>query len=104
MKKLLLSSFALTALLACAASGPVERSARAEAELADELEGRVAGEPVSCVDQRDIRGQEAVGDCLTLSEGRGAVHYLNHPRGGCPPLHIGWTLVVSRTTRPLPQS
>ena len=98
MKKLLISSFALTALLACAASGPVERTARADAELVDELDGRVAGDPVSCVSQREVSGHEAVGNGLILFKGKGQVDYLNHPQGGCPTLNYGRTLVFRTTS------
>ena len=72
---------------------------RAEAELADELEGRVAGEPVTCISQRDIRAHEAAGDGLILFEGRGDVDYLNHPQGGgCPTLRFGRALVFRTTS------
>lgn len=98
MNKLLLSSFALSTLLACAAFGQVESSARADAEQIDKLEGRVAGESVSCISQRDVRGHEAVGDGLILFQGKGRVDYLNHPQGGCPNLNYGRTLVFRTTS------
>jgi hypothetical protein len=97
MKKLLVWGLATSALISCAPAGPVELSPSAQAELAEELEGRVAGEPVSCVDQREIRSNRSIGSGVILFEGDSDILWVNRPQGGCP-LQFGRTLVTRSTT------
>ena len=88
-----LVTLALAGLVAgCMAQQPVELTADAQAELARELDGRVAGDPVSCLNQRDIRGNRSVGEAVLLFDGPGDLVYVNRPPGGCPSLDHGRAL------------
>ena len=78
----------------CMEREPVELSADAQAELARELEGRTAGDPVACVEQRDIRGNRSVGDGVILFDGPSGIVYVNRPAAGCPSLNYGRALVT----------
>jgi hypothetical protein len=84
-------------LAGCINQEPVELSADAQAELASELEGRTAGPPTPCVNQRDIRGNRSVGEGVLLFDGPGDTVYVNRPDGGCPSLNYGRAL-RTRTT------
>ncbi|WP_129793562.1 hypothetical protein [Sphingosinicella sp. CPCC 101087] len=84
-------------LAGCMNQEPVELSADAQAELASELEGRTAGAPVPCVNQRDIRGNRSVGEGVLLFDGPSDIVYVNRPAGGCPSLDYGRAL-RTRTT------
>jgi hypothetical protein len=74
------------------AQEPVELTADAQAELARELAGRTAGDPVPCLNQRDIRGNRSVGEAVLLFDGPGDLVYVNRPAGGCPSLDHGRAL------------
>ena len=65
-----------------------------QAELAAELDGRVAGDPVACVKQRDIRGNRSVGEGVILFDGPSGIIYVNRPAAGCPSLDRGRSLVT----------
>ena len=78
----------------CMAQEPIELSAEAQAELARELDGRTAGDPVPCVSQRDIRGNRSVGEGVILFDGVGDTVWVNRPAGGCPSLDHGRALVT----------
>lgn len=83
------------ALATAGAQGPSERDAARTAEL---MAGRTAGEPVSCVNMRDLGSSRSIGDGDILFEGPGRrIVYVNRPVGGCPDLGPGRTL-VTRTT------
>jgi hypothetical protein len=81
----------------CAHGGPADVSASAKARTAEQaarlaavLQGRVAGPPQDCVDQRSFDNQEPFGNSAILfSGGPGDVVYLNRPRGGCVGLDLG---------------
>ena len=81
----------------CMEQEPVELTADAQAELARELEGRTAGDPVPCVSQRDLRGNRSIGEEVILFDGPGDLVYVNRPAGGCPSLDYGRAL-STRTT------
>lgn len=68
-------------------------------ELAAETASRLAGQPQSCVPQRDLEGNRTVddGDAIIFSGG-GNLIYVNRPPGGCPTLRFGRTLVTRSTT------
>ena len=78
----------------CMEREPVELTAEAQAELARELDGRVAGDPVACVEQRDIRGNRSVGEGVILFDGPSNIVYVNRPAAGCPSLDYGRALVT----------
>jgi hypothetical protein len=101
MKRLacLLIAFGAAACTATAGGPPQEMSAEAQSRLSEELAGRVAGNPLGCVSQRDLRGNRSAGDAL-LFEARGNVLYVNRPAAGCPSLGLGRAL---RTRTPSPQ-
>ncbi|HEV2748086.1 MAG TPA: hypothetical protein VGW34_12415 [Allosphingosinicella sp.] len=101
MKKLTLIALAGVAGAGIAA-GPAPMSAAAEDELARELAGRSPDRPVSCVSQRDLRGNRTIGDELILFQGRtSGVVYLNRPEAGCPGLNLGRALVTRTTSSQL---
>ena len=94
MRKLL-PLLAGTALLATPALAAPDR----EAELARALEGRVAGEPVDCIDLHRVRGSRIITDTAILYES-GSTIYVNRPRAGAESLNQ-WDALVTRlpTTR-----
>jgi hypothetical protein len=74
-----------------ASAEPADR----EAELARVLEGRVAGEPVDCVDLRRIRSSRMISDTAILYDA-GRTIYVNRPRAGSDSLNR-WDTIVTRT-------
>jgi hypothetical protein len=65
-----------------------------EAELADELKGRVAGEPVSCINLSNVRSVRIV-DRTAIIYDAGRVLYVNRPRSGARSLDR-WDTLVTR--------
>jgi hypothetical protein len=99
---LTLSLAALAVGCTAAADGPTELSANAQTRLADELRGRVAGPTVSCVSQRDLRGNRSVGEEAIVFNGRTAnIVYVNRPPAGCPQLKAGRALITRTTSTQL---
>ncbi|HEY0326918.1 MAG TPA: hypothetical protein VGC46_13210 [Allosphingosinicella sp.] len=78
------------------AAGPAQARERIspEAELARALEGRVAGEPVNCINLRSVRGSSVVRGTALLYDA-GNVIYVNRPRAGAEQLD-DWSTQVSR--------
>ena len=93
MKKIVaLSLVALSG--GCMAEEPMEMTPRAQTQLAQVLEGRVAGPPQTCVQQRQLRGNRSAGDTLVFEGTSRSLVYLNRPAGGCPELSPGRALVT----------
>lgn len=64
-------------------------------ELAEALEGRVAGSPVECMPNLHGTGRMEVIDDNTILFRNAGIVYLQHPRGGCPGIKNGqYTLVL----------
>ena len=66
-----------------------------EAELARALEGRVAGEPVSCIDLHRVRSSRVITDTAIIYDA-GHTVYVNRPRAGAGALNR-WDALVTRT-------
>jgi hypothetical protein len=56
-----------------------------EAQLQHELRGRVAGEPVSCVNLRNIRSSRVIDRTALIFDAGGTI-YVNRPRSGAETL------------------
>ena len=96
-----LAAFA-AACTASAADAPSEMSAVAQSKLTEELRGRVAGTPVSCVSQRELRGNRSVGEGAIIFDGPSRnVIYVNRPPAGCPELNFSRALITRTTTNQL---
>jgi hypothetical protein len=82
--------FALSGLIfaGAAQAAPVKQT------LAQALEGRVAGEPVSCINLRTIRGSRTIDGAILYDAGN--VIYVNRPRAGAEDLN-NWDTMVTRT-------
>lgn len=95
-------ALALAVLTAgCMAERPMQMGdARTQTRLAEELQGRVqAGPPQSCVQQRNLRGNESAGEGAIIFRGTvGDLIYVNRPPGGCPEIGSGRAIKV-RTTQ-----
>ena len=77
-----------------AAEGPLSE----EAKLAEALAGYTAGEPQSCVNLRDLRGNRGYGEDAILFEGpTNSTLYLNRPPAGCPELSGSRALRIETT-------
>jgi len=91
----------IPALAVLAASCATSETDTAEIgpELRAEIAGRVAGPPRACVPQRDLASNRTVdnGDAIIFGARGGDLIYVNRPKGGCPSLRFGRTL-VTRTT------
>lgn len=68
-----------------------------ERQLAAELRGRVAGQPVRCIDYSSNTSTRIIEGVGILYEGPGGTLYLNRPRGGLTSLN-GWNIPVTRVT------
>ena len=93
-------TFLVAGLAAACVAGSEEAIGPSEADQAEldaALSGRTAGDPVSCVNQRDLRGSRTIGEGVMLFEGVGGVVWVNRPPGGCPALRFGRAF---RTTTP----
>lgn len=99
MKMVLLAALVLP-LAACAQSGNTETQlgTREAEELARAIEGRVAGDPVSCVPADRGSDLRAIGDNTLLYRYSRDVVYVNNLQGACHGLAQGDTLVLNRTT------
>lgn len=97
MKSLILTA-GLALLGGCATNDPADtRAAEADrASLAAALEGfEQSGPPVSCVSQRNLRGNRSAGESAIVFQGQSAgTLWVNRPAGGCPSLDMGRTLVT----------
>lgn len=70
------------------------RTDRGQARLAKALDGRVAGAPVSCIDQRSIRSSEIIdGSAIVYRMDNGKL-FLNTPRSGARSLDRDQILVT----------
>ena len=95
MKTILALSLAALTAASCAPADPVataERAERDEMKLAEAIRGRTAGEPVTCVDQRTLRGNRSAGEGAIIFEGPTSLIYVNRPPAGCPDLSFGRAL------------
>ena len=80
-------------LLAAAPAGAAPRL-DPEQRLAQAIEGRVAGEPVSCVNLRNIRSSRII-DRTAIIYDAGGTLYVNRPRAGRESLDQ-WDVMVTR--------
>ena len=85
---LLAGSLAL--LAAPVQAAPIDR----EAELARAVQGRVAGEPVSCIDLRRVRSSRIIPGTAIVYDAGGVI-YVNRPRAGADSLSQ-WDIQVNR--------
>lgn len=67
---------------------------KAERKLAQALEGRVAGEPVDCIDLHRIRSSRII-DRTAIVYDAGGTLYVNRPRSGARSLR-DWDVMVSK--------
>lgn len=81
------------------ASAPAHAKLDPEAKLARALEGRVAGEPVDCLNQRDIRSSRIIDRTAILYETAGGTIYVNRPDSGRSSLD-SWDVMVTNTHSP----
>ena len=73
------------------AAEPVDR----EGELARMLRGRVAGEPVDCIDLHRVRSSRIIPDTAIVYDAGGVI-YVNRPRNGADELNR-WDAMVTQT-------
>jgi hypothetical protein len=92
--RLLISILAGAALLAPAMVQARPHLSPAQ-QLARETEGRVAGDPVDCIDLRRVRGSRIINDTAIVYDA-GSVIYVNEPKSGADSLDQ-WDTLVTRT-------
>ena len=80
-------------LVATGATAVQARERDPEAQLARALAGRVAGEPVNCIDLHRIRSSRVIEHTAILYDA-GSVIYVNRPRNGADQLNRFDTLVT----------
>ena len=81
-------------LLVSAASAAAPR-VEPEVQLARAIEGRIAGEPVDCIQLRNIRSSRIIDDTAIIYDA-GSTIYVNRPRGGRESLDQ-WDVLVTKT-------
>lgn len=90
----LLALSALAAMLAPVAPLQAERLSP-EAQLAREVDGRVAGEPVRCIDTHRFSRSRIIDGTAIVYEAAGDTIWVNRPRGGARSLD-SWDVLVTR--------
>jgi len=97
MARKLLSIVAIAATAALALPAQAEQRRSPEQLLERALEGRVAGEPVSCVNLRTVRNSRIIDGTAILFDA-GSTIYVNRPRSGAESLDRDDTQVVRSFT------
>lgn len=85
----------VAAMLVSAAPAGAAPKLAPEAKLAQALEGRIAGQPVDCINLRTTASSEVVKDAAILYRSGNTV-YVNRPRSGAEDLN-NWDALVTRT-------
>jgi DNA-binding transcriptional regulator YdaS (Cro superfamily) len=100
MTKRILILGLLPLAVSCTQGPPVERqlSPRETAALAKALEGKVAGQPVSCIASYNSDGLRVLGNNTVLYRVNKDLVYKADLQGGCNGLSAGDALVINRTT------
>ena len=101
MKPLLAPIIVAAASVLAVAPGQAAPRLTPEARLAKAIEGRVAGEPVDCINLRSIRSSRIIDETAILYE-VGSTLYVNRPRAGQESLDR-WDTTVSYTHLTLPR-
>ena len=96
-------AFSTAALLAgCAEAPPHELSESGESRVTAALaDYRRTGEPVTCVNSRDLQGNRSIGEEAIVFEGPGRRIWINRPAAGCPALTDSRALRVRTTSTQL---
>ena len=81
--------------ISVAATTANARTRDPESELARAIEGRVAGEPVDCIDLHRVRSSRVIPGIAIVYDAGGVV-YVNRPRNGADELNR-WDAMVTRT-------
>lgn len=81
-------------MLSVCASAQAGDGKTQEEKLAKALEGRTAGAPVDCINQRDIRNTRIFDRIAILYEMNNGTYYLNRPTSGASSLSWGDVLVT----------
>jgi hypothetical protein len=97
MARKLLSIVAIAASAALALPAQAEQRRSPEQQLERALEGRVAGEPVNCVNLRTVRNSRIIDGTAILFDA-GSTIYVNRPRSGAESLDRDDTQVVRSFT------
>ncbi len=93
MARKLLSLVAITAGVVVALPAQADQRRSPEQQLERALEGRVAGEPVNCVNLRTVRNSRIIDRTAILFDAGGTI-YVNRPRSGAESLDRDDTQVV----------
>jgi hypothetical protein len=93
MKRILLTLAAAAAAVAPAQAKSPDPQ-RGERQLARALEGRVAGEPVDCIDLHRVRSSRII-DRTAIVYDAGGTLYVNRPRSGANSLK-DWDIMLTR--------
>ena len=97
MARKLLSIVAITAGVAVALPAQAEQRRSPEQQLARALDGRVAGEPVNCLNLRTVRNSRIIDRTAILFDAGGTI-YVNRPRAGAESLDRDDTQVLRSHT------
>ena len=89
------ATIALFAAALSTGTGLAAAAAPPEEQIAKALDGRVAGEPRDCIQQRDIRSTRIIARTAILYEMNNGTIYLNRPESGEAFLRSGLTLVTN---------
>lgn len=95
----MLRTFSIVAGAALLAAAPASAASLQrgpdEAKLARSLQGLVPGEPVDCVNLRNVRSSKIINRTAILYDAGGTI-YVNRPRAGRESLS-NWDVLVTRT-------
>lgn len=83
----------LAGTLALAGAAAQAKPADHEAELARRLAGRVAGDPVQCIDLHRVRSSQVINDTAIIWDAGGVI-YVNRPVNGAESLDRRDTIVL----------
>ena len=93
MNRILPLSLLALAAAACSAEPPAGPSEEARTRLSEMIGDRVPGPPQSCVQLRDLAGNESAGEgAIVFRTNSANLIYVNRPPAGCPEINSGRAL------------